>query len=171
MRHLHFTTCLVLSACGDATRPSPPASSPSTRPGSEQADDPVADRQGPDGVGGDTIQAVRFDPGTSEATVADTLGGFALHDYLVRASAGQRLTADLRTAGPAVVLVIVEATYDPEGGFDTVQPDEPDDAVEPGFSWSGTLPRDGTYRVRVAHSGPAANGGATSPYALTLRIE
>ncbi len=39
-----------------------------------------------------------------------------------------------------------------------------------GWVWEGDLPSDGVYRIRVIHSGPAANQGAVSPYALDINI-
>lgn len=122
----------------------------------------------------DQTVALRFAPGETSATVSDTLRAFVLHDYLVRASAGQRLAATLRADGPGVptVIVIREDTYrgGPEGAFKTVAPDE-QGTIPSGYEWVGGLPDDGTYRVRVAHSGPAANGNAVSPYALTVQVE
>lgn len=117
-------------------------------------------------------QTVRlaFEPGTSQATVQDTLGRAALHDYRVEAAAGQTLTATLRSGGPPTVLVMDDAGYSrtavrPLGW--TVNEAVTDPA---GWRWQGTLPHDGVYWVRVAHSGPAVNGGAWSPYALTVEV-
>ena len=130
------------------------------------------DRNGlePAAPGEDQTVAFRFAPGATSATVSDTLRAFVLHDYLVRASAGQRLTATLRADGPGVPVVIVirEDTYrGPEGDFETVAPDEQGTTGD-GYGWAGVLPAAGTYRVRVAHSGPAANGGAVNQYTLTV---
>ena len=123
----------------------------------------------PDGV--DQAVSLRFAPGTASATVSDTLRASALHDYLVRASAGQRLAATLRASGPGAPrpFVIRESTYRGPGDFDVV----PNDAgvTASGPTWTGRVPASGVYRVRVAHSGPSANGGTVSPYALTVRIE
>lgn len=116
---------------------------------------------------------LRFAPGATSATVSDTLRAFVLHDHLVRASAGQRLTATLRADGPGVpaAIVIREDTYrGPGGNFETVAPDQ-QGTTGGGYEWAGALPTAGTHRVRVAHSGPAANGGAVSPYTLTVGVE
>lgn len=78
------------------------------------------------------------------------------------------------SGGPALVTVIENDEYQPEavqalpsttaealtGGSDELG----------GWTWEGVLPDDGVYRVRVAHSGPAANQGAVSPYSLTVKI-
>ena len=122
---------------------------------------------------GDQTVAVRFSPGATSMTLTDTLRSFALHDYLVRASGGQQLTATLRADGPGVptVIVIREDTYGgPRGDFETVAPDR-QGTTGGGYQWTGALPSAGAYRVRVAHSGPAANGGAVSAYALTIGVE
>lgn len=122
---------------------------------------------------GDQTVAVRFSLGTTSMTLSDTLRAFALHDYLVRASNGQQLTAALRANGPGVpgVIVIREDTYGgPSGDFETVAPGE-QRTTGSGYEWAGALPTGGTYRVRVAHSGPAANGGTVSPYTLTIEVE
>lgn len=122
---------------------------------------------------GDQTVAVRFSPGATSMTLTDTLRTFDLHDYLVRASDGQRLAATLRADGPGVptVIVIRESTYrGPERDFETVAPDE-QGTTDGGYEWAGTLPAAGAYRVRVAHSGPAANGGSVSAYALAIRVE
>lgn len=135
----------------------------------------VADRieVDPPTTSNDQTVALRFAPGASSATITDTLRTFALHDYLVRAAAGQQLTATLRADGPGVptVIVIREDTYrGPEGDFETVAPNE-QGTTDGGYEWTGVLPANGTYRVRVGHSGPAANGGVVSPYTLTVGIE
>lgn len=49
----------------------------------------------------DKTTELSFASRTSSATVSDTLVGFAIHDYLVQASAGQTLKATLTTGGPA----------------------------------------------------------------------
>lgn len=119
------------------------------------------------------VERITFASGARSATVSDRLVEFALHDYLVRATDGQQLTATLHADGPGVptVIVVRENTYrGPDGDFEVVAPDE-QGTTEGGYEWVGVLPADGTYRVRVAHSGPAANGGAVSSYTLTVGIE
>lgn len=122
----------------------------------------------------DKTVTIQFSPGATSATFSDTLRTFALHDYLVRAANGQRLAATLRAEGPGVpgIIVIREDTYRDRGNFETVVPEEQgttDDGN--GYQWTGALSADGVYRVRVAHSGPAANGGKISPYSLTIKVE
>lgn len=116
-----------------------------------------------------------FASGESSATVSDTIRGFELHDYLVRASTDQTLTATLTSDGPALAIVIENDEYQANavrGLPATTQENRTDSTGKSnGWLWEGTLPRDGVYRVRVAHSGPAANQGATSPYTLIVGIE
>lgn len=119
------------------------------------------------------VERITFASGAHSAIVSDRLVEFALHDYLVHARAGQQLTATLHADRPGVpgVIVIRENTYrGQDGNFEVVAPDE-QGTTDGGYEWTGALPADGTYRVRVAHSGPAANGGAVSPYTLTVGIE
>lgn len=158
--------CLItMSACGRPQRTTE-QTTPSEKAPAQADAEPAGD--------GDKAVALSFASGTTGRTVADTLAGFALHDYVLRASRGQRLSADLRTSGPALVLVSENHGYAPGGDFKTVEPDVQDDGVNglaPGFLWEGTLPHDGEYRVRVAHSGPAANQGAVSPYELAVSVD
>lgn len=125
----------------------------------------------PPDADGDQTTAVRFAPGASSITLSDTLRAFALHDHLVRASEGQRLTATVEADGPGApqLLVVREATYRGPGDFDSVPDDDGVTLTAP--TWTGTLPADGVYRVRVAHSGSSAKAGTVSPYTLTLGVE
>lgn len=123
----------------------------------------------------DKTAELTFASGASSATVTDTLAGFALHDYLVQASAGQRLKATLRSDGPALVIVIENDEYEPNAvralPSTTAEALTNESGEQGGWIWEGVLPDNGVYRVRVAHSGPAANGGSVSPYSLTIEIE
>ena len=97
------------------------------REGLVRCGDPTPRDAGRPAAGGeDQTVTVRFAPGASALTLSDTLRTFALRDYLVRAAAGQRLTATLRADGPGAptAIVIRESTYrGPEGAFETLAPD------------------------------------------------
>ena len=116
-----------------------------------------------------------FASGASSATVSDTISGFDFHDYLVRASASQTLRATLKSDGPALIIVIENDGYQSDAGQSlpaNIQEDITDSTgTSKGWLWEGTLPHNGVYRVRVIHSGPAANQGSTSPYTLTVGID
>ena len=114
----------------------------------------------------DQTVLLAFEPGASRATVRDTLGRGALHDYRVQASAGQTLTATLRSEGPPTILVMDDAGHSPTA----VRPLDwavNEAATDPaGWRWQGMLPHDGVYWVRVVHSGPAVDWwarGARTP--------
>jgi len=121
-----------------------------------------------------TTEAVEFADGATGAEVAGSISGFEIDDYTVEARTDQQITASLLSDGPAVVLVIEEDIAS-DGSVTQIEPDvtEPlldDDGNELGWTWSGAIPADATYRVRVVHSGPAANGGSTSDYELVIEI-
>jgi len=128
-----------------------------------------------DAITPDKTVELTFASGASSATVSDTIDGFNFHDYLVRASANQTLTATLESDGPAMVIVLENDGYQPDAVRSL--PAQTQEAItdstgqSQGWLWEGTLPSDGVYRVRVIHSGPAANQDAVSPYTLTVEIE
>lgn len=121
-----------------------------------------------------TTEPVEFAPGATGADVTGTISGFEIDDYTVEAGSGQQITASLLSDGPAIVLVI-EEEITPDGSVTQPDPDvtEPitdDEGNDIGWTWSGAIPSDGTYRVRVIHSGPAANGDSVSDYDLVIEI-
>ena len=125
----------------------------------------------------DKAVELSFAPGASSATVEDTLRLADIHDYLVRASAGQELKATLTSNGPATIVVIDNDGYQPDAVH--ALPGDVDEqiidyangrSVIKGSVWESRLPRNSVYRVRVIHSGPAVNEGAVSPYSLTVEI-
>ncbi len=124
----------------------------------------------------DKVETVRFAPGASSAAVSGSIAGFALHDYIVQAFAGQILEATMRSDGPALLIVIENEGYQPDDiqGVPAAESQSitpPGSAQFEGWRWRGTLPADGEYRVRVAHSGSAANAGSVSDYSLEIKIE
>lgn len=124
----------------------------------------------------DKTVELTFGIGSNRTTISDTLAEFAIHDYLVRASADQTLRATLRSNGPATVIVIENDGYQPDAVAVKALPATTTEAVtngageSSGWVWEGDLLSDGVYRIRVIHSGPAANQGAVSPYALDINI-
>lgn len=128
-----------------------------------------------DAITPDKTVDLSFASGASSATVSDTINGFDFHDYLVRASANQTLRATLKSDGPALAIVIENDDYLPDAvrGLPANIQEETTNSTgtSTGWLWQGILSRDGVYRVRVIHSGPAANQGSTSPYTLTIEID
>lgn len=83
---------------------------------------------------------VKFRPGTSSATLTNTITGYGTADFYVRAKAGQNLFVKLNSKNGFMYFVIFKDSVD-AGAF-------ADDAREV-TAYSGSLPDDGTYIVRV----------------------
>jgi hypothetical protein len=105
-------------------------------------------------------QEIRFAKGTSRATVVGAVAGYEVDDYTLRARAGQSLVAELKSRSTAV-------------NFDVRRPG----AGEPmfvgatsGSAFSGTLPADGVYGIRVYLMRNAARRGASARYTLRVAI-
>jgi hypothetical protein len=107
-------------------------------------------------------ERVTFAKGASSATIKGTLKGGADVDYLVRAAAGQTLEVKL------------EAT-NPQNDFNVLPPGSANVAMVASSmtgerSWSGMLPADGDYAIRVYLNRPAARRGEASKYTLTVAV-
>lgn len=111
----------------------------------------------------DTIESipVRFAKGASSATLHGTLKGDRIVDYRLRARAGQTLSVRLETGHTA--------NY-----FNVLPPGSRDEAIfigsTQGTEWTGQLPSDGEYTVRVYLMRSAARRNETARYALTVGI-
>lgn len=111
----------------------------------------------------DTIESipVRFAKGASSATLTGTLKGDRIVDYRLRARAGQTLSVRLETGHTA--------NY-----FNVLPPGSRDEAIfigsTQGTEWTGQLPSDGEYTVRVYLMRSAARRNETARYALTVGI-
>jgi hypothetical protein len=107
-------------------------------------------------------ERVTFAKGASSATIKGTLKGGADVDYLVRAAAGQTLE------------VKVEGT-NPQNYFNVLPPGSTNVAMfvsnmTGAQAWSGVLPSDGDYAVRVYLMRPAARRNESSKYTLTVTV-
>ena len=107
-------------------------------------------------------ERVTFAKGASSATIKGTLKGGADVDYLVRAAVGQTLE------------VKVEGT-NPQNDFNVLPPGSANVAMYVSSmtgerSWSGMLPADGDYAIRVYLMRPAARRNETSKYTLTVAV-
>jgi len=104
---------------------------------------------------------LQFAKGASSATVQDSLKGDATIDYTLRARAGQTMRVTLTTSN--------SANY-----FNVLPPGSDDVAIfigsTEGNEWSGTLPADGEYKIRVYLMRSAARRGETANYTLTVGI-
>jgi hypothetical protein len=106
-------------------------------------------------------QPVQFAKGHSSATIKGAIKGDQTVDYTLRARAGQTMTVNLATKHGA--------NY-----FNVLPPGSNDVALFVGSSggneWSGTLPADGEYKVRVYLMRSAARRNETADYTLTVSI-
>jgi hypothetical protein len=117
-----------------------------------------AARQVPPGI---RQERVTFAKGTSSATITAQIKGDATVDYLVRAGAGQTLAVTMKASNLA--------NY-----FNVLPPGSADVAMyigqTSGETYSGTLPADGDYAIRVYLMRSAARRNESSNYTLTVRV-
>lgn len=107
------------------------------------------------------FRAVHFAKGASAATVKGSLKGYKIVDYRLRAKAGQTMNVTLKTSNAS--------NY-----FNVLPPGSSDVAIFVGSSggneWSGPLPEDGEYAIRVYLMRNAARRNETANYTLTVGI-
>jgi hypothetical protein len=116
------------------------------------ADNPPAPRK----------ERVTFAKGASSATIKGTLKGGADVDYLVHAAAGQTLEVKLQASNG-------------QNYFNVLPPGSANVAMYAGNmsdkpSWSGVLPADGDYAIRVYLMRPAGRRNESSKYSLTVAV-
>ena len=107
-------------------------------------------------------ERVTFAKGASSATLKGTLKGGADVDYLMRAAAGQTLQVKLQGTNS-------------QNDFNVLPPGSANVAMYVSSttgerSWSGMLPADGDYAVRVYLMRPAARRNESSRYTLTVAV-
>jgi len=106
-------------------------------------------------------RAVQFAKGKSSATIKGTIRGDQTIDYTLRAKAGQTMSVKLATSKGA--------NY-----FNVLPPGSNDEALFVGSSggneWTGTLPADGEYKLRVYLMRSAARRNEAANYTLTVGI-
>lgn len=104
---------------------------------------------------------LQFAKGTSSATVKGSLKGDTIIDYKLRAKAGQNMSVTLKTSNGA--------NY-----FNVLPPGSSGEAIFTGSTsgneWTGPLPADGEYTVRVYLMRSAARRSETADYTLTVGI-
>lgn len=104
---------------------------------------------------------VRFARGASSVTVSGSIRGERYIDYVLKASGGQFLTVVLtkRSGAPALFNIL------PLGSEVAIS----DDARQ-STNWTGELPNDGTYVVRVYMEKGDRQNGRSSSYRISFRI-
>lgn len=103
---------------------------------------------------------VKFRPGTSSATLQNTVTGYGSADFYVKASGGQEMSAKLTSSNKGLYFLIIRDPANAEAIADDAR-----DAT----SWSGELPEDGTYIIRVFLVRAEARRNKT-PVKFSLRI-
>jgi hypothetical protein len=105
-------------------------------------------------------ETVQFAKGASSADIKGQLKGDATIDYVVRAAAGQTLSVKLQKTNA-------------QNYFNVMPPASQGSAMfvgDSGENYSGVLPADGDYIVRVYLMRPAARRGENSNYTLTVGV-
>ena len=105
-------------------------------------------------------ERVTFTPGASSATLQGTITGYQAVDYVLGAKAGQTMTVTMKTAHGANYFNVL-----PPGSEAAIA-----NGSTLGNTWSGTLPVDGDYRIRVYLMRSAARRGEKAAYTLTVGI-
>lgn len=105
-------------------------------------------------------QRVHFAAGRSSATLAGRIRGYEIVDYVLGASARQRMTVDMQTSNLA--------------NYFNVLPGNSETAIHIGSTsgnrFDGSLPQSGDYRIRVYLMRSAARRNETANYTLTIAI-
>lgn len=107
-------------------------------------------------------ERVTFAKGASSATIMSTMKGGGDVDYLVRAAAGQTLKVKLEGTNA-------------QNDFNILPPGSANVAMYVSSmtgerTWSGMLPADGDYAIRVYLMRPAARRNEASQYTLTVAV-
>jgi hypothetical protein len=103
-------------------------------------------------------QKVQFAQGASSAVINGQIKGDTTVDYIVRAAAGQTLSVNLQKSNS-------------QNYFNVMPPGSTGSAMfvgDSGENYSGMLPTDGDYVVRLYLMRPAARRGESSDYKLTV---
>ncbi len=105
-------------------------------------------------------ERVQFKKGSVEATIKSRIKGYEAVDYLLGAKAGQTMRVDLKTSNSANYFNVL-----PPGSNAAIAMGE-----ILGNKWTGTLPVDGDYTVRVYLMRSAARRNETANFTLTVGI-
>jgi hypothetical protein len=108
-----------------------------------------------------TRQTVRFPSGSTGTTVTGALRGQDVADYVLNASAGQRMVVTMNADRATTYFNVI-----PPGGTGTVL----FNGSVYGRSFSATLPRTGAYIIRVYQMGSAATTSRRTQFTLNMSI-
>lgn len=108
-----------------------------------------------------TVRSVRFVDGATRTTIQGQIRGYQVIDYQVHAAAGQTMTVTLSARHPAAY-------------FNLLPPQSQDSAMRVGSldenHFTGLLPDDGVYTIRVYLMRAAARRQESSAFSLDLSI-
>ena len=105
-------------------------------------------------------ERVAFAAGASSATIKGQLKGDADVDYVVRAAAGQTISVALKGSNRSNYFNVL-----PPGSADVAM-----HVAQDGQPYTGMLPADGDYKVRVYLMRSAARRNEASDYTLTISV-
>jgi hypothetical protein len=106
------------------------------------------------------VVQVRFPTGATEASYTDSFAGYAYVDYNFDARANQNLTAEItRSDSDRAIMTVMRNGNPIENDASMVQ------------GWTGILPENGRYTVRVGQMrNDARKGTEAVKFSLTIRI-
>ena len=109
-------------------------------------------------------ERVQFAPGTSGATIKETITGYQTVNYQLNAKAGQSMIVVLNTDNPSNYFNVLAAAKAPgDGAIFT--------GAMQGGRYAGTLPEDGEYTVQVFLMRNAARRNEKANYTLEIEIK
>jgi hypothetical protein len=110
-------------------------------------------------VSAQTKIPLKFPRGTHSTTVSGTVTGYRYKDYILGARAGQTMTVKAVSKHSGLEVVV----FRPNG--------ENVEGMLGETEWTGTLPDDGKYTVRVIIVRSAARRGDSAAFRLTVGIQ
>jgi len=105
---------------------------------------------------------VQFAKGTSSSSVKGVVKGANDEDYVLRASGGQTMNVKLSAKSTLIYFNVLNKASD--------------ETLYVGSSvgknaWSGSLPTDGDYIIRVYTMGKGKDSGHSTPFSLSISIK
>lgn len=110
------------------------------------------------------VEEIKFKPGSTSGSVKGSVEGYDRKDFSIRARKGQKMTVKLKSASTSIYFNIADSKdgFAAEMGTDPIPMDVKD--------WTGVLPKDGEYFIRVYLVRAAARRGAKADFTLDVSI-
>lgn len=109
----------------------------------------------PDSGNNNPTQRISFAPGSTSATVSGSVRGYQTRDYVLNARRNQRMMVNLQSNSSFMQIAIIN----PQGN-----------TMHVGTNWTGVLPSNGDYRVRVGLVRAEAQRDGAGGFRLTVGI-